>query len=56
MKDRDVKKVKQQDPEAVDMEIQGVEITLVFAKEDNAGLRERIVDILTDAYEKKRLG
>ena len=40
----------------VEMEIQGVHLTLTFAQTEVKQVREQILDILQNSYEKKRLG
>ena len=42
-------------PNSVSIEVMGLEVTLSFAEREDCGVRECIIDILTGAYEKKRL-
>lgn len=42
-------------PKTVSIEIEGLEVTLRFAEREEPAVRECIIDILTGAYEKKRL-
>ena len=40
----------------VEMELKGVRIQLSFAESETPGIRDRMIEILSDAYEKRRLG
>ena len=40
----------------MELKFNGVEIRLSFAENEESGIRERIIDILSDEYEKRRLG
>jgi len=40
----------------IEMELSGVRIRLRFAEKEEPGVRKRIIDILSDEYEKRRLG
>ena len=41
---------------SVDMELSGVRVHLSFAESEAPGIRDRMIEILSDAYEKRRLG
>ena len=43
-------------PESVVMKISDVEINITFSSVEQVGVKESIIEILTDSYEKKRLG
>ena len=51
-----IDKKKRTQPESLEIEIQGVKITISFAREEVPGVKGKIVEIITDTYEKKRLG
>ena len=40
----------------MDMELSGVRVHLSFAESEAPGIRDRMIEILSDAYEKRRLG
>lgn len=42
-------------PDSVEMEISGVKIQLRFAEKERPGIKDRVIEILSDEYEKKRL-
>lgn len=42
-------------PNSLSIQIMDLEVTLSFAEREDSGVRERIIDILSGAYEKKRL-
>ncbi len=56
MKNRENKGTKQGNPGSVRRNINGLDVTLVFAETEQDGLKEQIIDILSNEYEKKRLG
>jgi len=39
----------------VEMELNGVRVQLSFAESEVPGIRDRMIEILSDAYEKRRL-
>ena len=41
-------------PESVAMKIGGVEINITFSSVEHLGIKESVIEILTDSYEKKR--
>lgn len=43
-------------PDSVEMEIGGVKIQLRFADKERSGIKDRVIEILSDEYEKRRLG
>lgn len=43
-------------PDSVEMEISGVKIQLRFAEKERPGIKDRVIEILSDEYEKRRLG
>ena len=43
-------------PDYVEMEIGGVKIQLRFAEKERPGIKDRVIEILSDEYEKRRLG
>lgn len=43
-------------PDSVEMEIGGVKIELQFAEKERPGIKDRVIEILSDEYEKRRLG
>ena len=43
-------------PDSVEMEISGVKIQLRFAEKESPGIKDRVIEILLDEYEKRRLG
>lgn len=42
-------------PESVVMKIGDVEINITFSSVEHLGVKESVIEILTDSYEKKRL-
>lgn len=42
--------------DSVEMQISGVKIQLRFAEKENPGIKDRVIEILSDGYEKRRLG
>jgi len=51
-----IDKKKRTQPESLEIKIQGLKITISFAREEVPGVKGKIVEIITDTYEKKRLG
>ena len=51
-----IDKKKRTQPESIEIVIQGLKVTISFAREEVPGVKEKIVEIVTDSYEKKRLG
>ena len=51
-----IDKKKRTQPESLEIEIQGLKVTILFAREEVPGVKGKIVEIITDSYEKKRLG
>lgn len=47
---------KEKYPNSVELNFSGVRMTLSFAVKEDPTVKESVVEILTDAYEKKRLG
>lgn len=43
-------------PDSVEVEFSGVRIRLSFAEKEEPGIKDRMIEILSDAYEKRRLG
>ena len=43
-------------PDSVEMEISGVKIQLRFAEKESLCIKDRVIEILSDEYEKRRLG
>ena len=43
-------------PDSVEMEISGVKIQVRFAEKERPGIKDRVIEILSDEYEKRRLG
>ena len=43
-------------PDSMEMEIGGVKIQLRFAEKESSGIKDRVIEILSDEYEKRRLG
>lgn len=41
---------------SIEMKIGGVSIQLQFSDKEESGMKDRVINILFDAYEKKRLG
>lgn len=39
----------------IEMDIQGVKVTISFAGEEVPGVKGKIIEIITDSYEKKRI-
>ena len=48
-------KKKEKHPDFIEMEINGVKMQLKFAEKEEPGIKESIIEILYDSYEKKRL-
>ena len=40
----------------VEMEVSGIRVQLSFAESENSDIKDRVIEILSDAYEKRRLG
>lgn len=43
-------------PDFMGMEINGVKIQLRFVEKEELGVKDRVIEILSDAYKKRRLG
>lgn len=48
--------IKEKHPASIELNFSGVRMTLSFAVKEDPTVKESVVEILTDAYEKKRLG
>lgn len=51
-----IDKKKRTQPESIEIVIQGLKVTISFAHEEVPGVKGKIVEIVTDSYEKRRLG
>ena len=51
-----IEKKKRTQHETLEIEIQGLKVTITFAREEVLGVKGKIVEIISDSYEKKRLG
>ena len=51
-----IKKNEGKLPDSMEMEISGVKIQLRFAEKESPGIKDRVIEILSDEYEKRRLG
>ena len=40
----------------VEMEVSGVRVQLSFAESENSDIKDRVIEILSDSYERRRLG
>ncbi len=56
LKNTNKKKMMKDTPDMLNTMINGMEVTLVFAEREDPDLKERIIDIITDEYKKKKLG
>ena len=50
-----IKKNEGKLPDSVETEISGVKIQLRFAEKESPGIKDRVIEILSDEYEKRRL-
>ena len=51
-----IDKKKRTQPESIEIVIQGLKVAISFAREEIPGVKGKIVEIVTDSYEKKKLG
>ena len=51
---KNIDKKEKASPRTIEIEIQGLKVTISFAREEVPEVKEKIVEIITDSYEKRR--